>query len=269
MRSCRPGRRQPFALVAVGVAADLRALGVEDDDVPGAHGEGVPALAARPGPVAEVVPVGVGFVAVVLVVAGHGVGLVEEPTPARVVAFQRLGRHLLVCGVAQHEHRVGGQRLHQVGCGLLLALHVGDLDVRPASDVTGRDEGHAARPCRRAARGSVGGRGVGEARRGAGGQDRHQENRHSHGEKSWPCREACAPSSSPGVVCATRERNSIFVGGLRSWWPIPPLRHRTALPIATCPAGGMRMPPSSCGSVRLTVIRAAGRGRLWVRTQGR
>jgi hypothetical protein len=50
---------QPLALVAVGVAADLRALGVQDDNVPGAHVEGVPALAARPGAIAEVVPVGV------------------------------------------------------------------------------------------------------------------------------------------------------------------------------------------------------------------
>src|SRR3954464_4442378 len=78
---------QPFALVAVGVAVDLLALGVEDDDVPGAHVEGVPALAGCSGAVAEVVPVGVGAVAVVLVVADQGVGLVEEPTPAPLVAL--------------------------------------------------------------------------------------------------------------------------------------------------------------------------------------
>jgi hypothetical protein len=50
---------QPLALVAVGVAADVLALGVQDDNVPGADVEGVPALAARPGAIAEVVPVGV------------------------------------------------------------------------------------------------------------------------------------------------------------------------------------------------------------------
>src|SRR3954453_16963220 len=45
---------QPLALVAVGVAADLRALRVQDDNVPGAHVEGVPAIAVCSGAVAEV-----------------------------------------------------------------------------------------------------------------------------------------------------------------------------------------------------------------------
>src|SRR5205809_7841519 len=79
---------EPLVLVWAGAEGDEAAVGVQDDNVPGAEVEAVVTLVARSGAVTEVVERPGRRTGLVLVIAAGGVGARLVPAPGRVVAAQ-------------------------------------------------------------------------------------------------------------------------------------------------------------------------------------
>src|SRR5439155_8861960 len=128
---------QPLLLLRALAAADVVAVGIEDDNVPGARVVAVPALPLRPGGGPEVVEVGGGAGREVLVVADRRAGPALETAPGRPVAAGELpGRPRLVGVVAEGEHRAAGGGDQGGGGGVARNRAAGDV-TRPHQDGIG------------------------------------------------------------------------------------------------------------------------------------
>ena len=132
--------RQPAALFGIGVAAaNLRAIAVEDDDVPLAEVVRVPRVAVLVDRVrAEVVAIALGVRGVPVVVARRRSGPVLEPTPARPIALREVVDRAVVVGVVASGEDRARDAFDELRCRLVTVASAG-------GDVAGADEDGIAR----------------------------------------------------------------------------------------------------------------------------
>jgi hypothetical protein len=135
-------RPEPAFLLGTLAAGHLRAVAVEDDDVPLAEVVAVPTLSSRPRPSPEVVEVTGGAGRPVLVVADRRVGPSLEPTPCRAIAVGELCRAAVVVDVISQRRHGPQRRGDERGrCGI--------AEMAATGDVPGRDKNRIDRLRRR------------------------------------------------------------------------------------------------------------------------
>jgi len=136
---------EPPRLGGTRATANLLAVAVEGDYVPGPKVVGVVASLRVACGLTEILEVASGPFGVVLVVAGDGLGASLEPPPRRLVAFLEVRRRALGVGdIAQGQNRPV-DTLHQLGSSLV-APGAAAGDVAHRDDLSRGDRFHIAAP---------------------------------------------------------------------------------------------------------------------------